>query len=164
MKKKIDDPENPEVKKKRTRKRKKAVKKEIPKEERVHGSFKFKTAKEFSDSIEKYFNETLKEQITVTGMILSLGFAQRKCFYAYLTRKGFEDLAANALLRCENSYEMRLVTAKNPTGSIFALKNMGWKDNHTIEHKGEIKFSEIIAQARKRMNSFVNKEPEPSSI
>ena len=41
-------------------------------------------------------------------------------------------------MKIENGYEKRLFE-NNPTGSIFALKNMGWKDKTETEHSGELK-------------------------
>jgi hypothetical protein len=49
---------------------------------------------------------------------------------------------SKALLAIENSYEVTLRTISAP-GSIFALKNMGWKDKTETEHSGEMKVQTI---------------------
>jgi hypothetical protein len=65
---------------------------------------------------------------------LHLGFASRQSFYDYEERGEYSYIIKNARLRVEKGYELRL-HGNNPTGSIFALKNMGWSDKQEIDQK-----------------------------
>jgi hypothetical protein len=64
---------------------------------------------------------------TVTGLALFLGFESRQSIYDYEKDGVFSYIIKNARLRVEEQYEQRLHSS-TPTGAIFALKNMGWKD------------------------------------
>jgi len=64
---------------------------------------------------------------TISGLILFLGFSDRKMFYEYEKRKEFSHTIKNARERIANEYEKQLWNDKC-TGAIFALKNLGWKD------------------------------------
>lgn len=74
--------------------------------------------------------------ITITGLALALGFESRQSIYDYEKDGEFSYIIKNARLRVENAYERTLYSDK-PTGAIFALKNMGWKDNQRTELTGE---------------------------
>lgn len=74
------------------------------------------------------------EPATVTGLALFLGFESRQSVYDYEANGQFSYIIKNARLRVECEYEKRLSTAQSPTGAIFALKNMGWKDKSELEH------------------------------
>lgn len=73
------------------------------------------------------------EPITVTGLAYFLGFESRQSFYDYEKREGFSYIIKKARLKVESEYEKKL-SSNSPTGSIFALKNMGWKDSQEIKH------------------------------
>lgn len=75
------------------------------------------------------WEETLKEgyKPTVTGLALALGFCSKDTLYAYRDKPIFSYSIKRALLIVENGYEKSL-RESGATGSIFALKNMGWKD------------------------------------
>lgn len=64
---------------------------------------------------------------TVTGMALFLGFESRQSIYDYEERGDFSYIIKKARMKVEDAYEQRL-HGTTPTGAIFALKNMGWKD------------------------------------
>lgn len=71
---------------------------------------------------------------TVCGLALYLGFVSRQSMYDYDKRNdAFSYIIKKARCAIEKNYEMNL---QNPqcAGSIFALKNMGWKDKQEIEH------------------------------
>lgn len=74
------------------------------------------------------------EPATVTGLALFLGFESRQSIYDYEENGLFSYIIKNARLRVECEYEKRLSTSQSPTGAIFALKNMGWKDKSEIDH------------------------------
>lgn len=75
------------------------------------------------------------EPVTITGLALHLGFESRQSIYDYEEKGEFSYIIKNARLRVENAYEKNLYSDK-PTGSIFALKNMGWKDHNRTELTG----------------------------
>ena len=75
------------------------------------------------------------EPIILTGMILHLGLSSRQSFDQYADRDGFYDSVKRAKMIIESEYEKRLVAQGN-AGSIFALKNFGWKDKQETELTG----------------------------
>jgi hypothetical protein len=75
------------------------------------------------------------EPITITGVCLYLGFESRQSFYAYEKIPEFSYTVKRARMLIENAYEQRLV-GQNVTGSIFALKNLGWEDRQKSELSG----------------------------
>lgn len=75
------------------------------------------------------------EKPTVTGLCLALDFESKDTLYAYRDKEGFSYSIKKALLIVENGYEKAL-RENQPTGSIFALKNMGWKDKQEVEQSG----------------------------
>lgn len=87
---------------------------------------KFDTADELQAAIDYYF-ETVEGPLTITGLALALGFCDRQSLYDNEKLPEYSCIIKNARLRVENGYEKNL-SANNPTGSIFALKNMGWRD------------------------------------
>lgn len=68
---------------------------------------------------------------TISGLAYFLGFISRQSFYDYEGRVEFSDIIKRARLRIEMNYEENLID-KACTGSIFALKNMGWHDRHEL--------------------------------
>ena len=106
----------------------------------------FKNEAELSNAVESYFEyikgvenkktaggwDRYPEPPTITGLALFLGFDSRQSLYEY-EEKGneFTCIIKRARLKVENGYEKNLHGSNN-TGSIFALKNMGWKDTSTV--------------------------------
>lgn len=82
------------------------------------------------------------EKPTVTGLCLALGFDSKDTLYAYRDKADFSYPIKKALLIVENGYEKAL-RENQPTGSIFALKNMGWKDKQETELSGNLAVSQI---------------------
>ena len=70
---------------------------------------------------------------TISGLAYFLGFNSRSSFYEYENKVEFTDIIKKARLRIEMNYEENLID-KACTGSIFALKNMGWSDKTEIDH------------------------------
>lgn len=64
---------------------------------------------------------------TVTGLALFLGFASKQSLYDYQENEQFSYPIKKALTKIEQAHEKNLF-GTTVTGSIFALKNMGWKD------------------------------------
>ena len=65
---------------------------------------------------------------TISGLCYFLGFESRQSFYTYEKKLEFSYIIKKARLRIEMQYEESLQLEGTPTGSIFALKNMGWHD------------------------------------
>ena len=86
--------------------------------------------------IELYFkNEPAKP--TICGLALHLGFCDRQSITDYIKRNDeFSCIIKKACARIEQRHEERLYEEK-PTGSIFWLKNRGWKDSHDLTSGGE---------------------------
>lgn len=111
----------------------------------------YSSPEEMEAKIEEYFSGgchkksiILKEGLgvempfyTIAGLAYHLGFESRQSFYDYEDRPGFSYIIKKARLRIEMMYEEGL-QASSPTGSIFALKNMGWKDRSELEMSGGV--------------------------
>jgi hypothetical protein len=71
------------------------------------------------------------ERPTITGLCIWLGFRCKNTLYNYIKIEGeIGYVMDRARLFVEYGYEKQL-HGDRPTGAIFALKNMGWKD--TVE-------------------------------
>lgn len=119
----------------------------------------FDNLEDLETSINEYFNHKdhewivtevgsfQKQPITITGLALYLGFESRQSFYDYEKHEEFSYIIKKARLRVESEYEAKL-SRNNPTGSIFALKNMGWADRTEIKHEGipDQKFTYMVAK------------------
>jgi len=77
--------------------------------------------------------EYTKKVPTIAGLAFFLGFESRQSMYDYRKKENhFSYIIKRAMLFMENHYEM-ILQGKAPTGSIFALKNMGWKDKTEVD-------------------------------
>lgn len=94
----------------------------------------FNDPSEMEDVIASYFSQMKEEEspITISGLALYLGFESRQSFYDYEKNGDFSYIIKRARLRVESEYEKKL-SGNSVTGSIFALKNMGWKDKSEQE-------------------------------
>jgi hypothetical protein len=92
----------------------------------------------FANKVEEYF--ATEKLATWSGLALYLGFSSRDSLNDYKKNPEFSDPIKKALLRIEAMYESNL-QKQNPAGSIFALKNFGWKDKQEIEQSGGIKIN-----------------------
>ena len=99
----------------------------------------YETQDEMIKSIDEYFEALSrdKEPATITGLMLSLGFATRQSFADYIEKDEFSYALSYARMRIENAYEQNLHKA-NALGSVFALKNMGWQDKTVLELPGDL--------------------------
>lgn len=95
----------------------------------------YNTPEELEIAVNQYFDETDYQDITITGLAFFLGFESRQSFYDYEKNDAFSYIIKRARLRVEMQYELRLGN-QSPTGAIFALKNMGWKDKQEVEQSG----------------------------
>ena len=107
----------------------------------------FESPEEMDEAIQEYLfpspQDTNRLPITITGLAYHLGFESRQSFYDYEKREAFSYIIKRARLYVESMYELRLQGDK-PTGSIFALKNMGWTDKQEIDQKTEISGSMVF--------------------
>jgi len=112
---------------------------------------KISSPEEMDEKVDKYLKERLidRKPITLTGIILELGLSSRESLDAYNEYEGFSDSVKRIKLIVENAYEINL-HGTTSTGSIFALKNMGWKDKQELEHSGNIQVSERLSRAIER--------------
>jgi hypothetical protein len=105
----------------------------------------FKTPDALQAKIDEYFEtgRTTRKVIvgeqqieipvyTICGLAYYLGFVSRQSFYDYENEVMFSDIIKRSRLKIEAMYEENLHYS-TPTGSIFALKNMGWKDKTEID-------------------------------
>jgi hypothetical protein len=106
----------------------------------------FDSPEELQEKVDAYFNGGYNTRLVVTisgsvevpiltmsGLAYFIGFSSRSSLYEYEDVKEFSDIIKRARLRIERMYEENL-QLNQPTGSIFALKNMGWKDQQNIDH------------------------------
>lgn len=91
------------------------------------------TIEQLESRVNEYF-ET-QQRWTVAGLAVFLDI-DRQTLYNYKERDEFFDILKRAVDKVEARYEERLIYENAPTGVIFALKNMGWKDQHQVEQSG----------------------------
>ena len=100
---------------------------------------KIKTPKQMEKILNEYFSTTEESKITITGICLALDL-DKKNFYEYEKREGYENIVKRARMIVENSYEMSL-RENGRTGDIFALKNFGWRDKTEVENNTQGKIT-----------------------
>ena len=88
------------------------------------------TATELQTKVNEYFATESKP--TIAGLAVFLG-VERKTLYNYKEQDELLHIIKEAIAKVEAKYEGRLIYENNPTGVIFALKNMGWKDKTESE-------------------------------
>lgn len=90
---------------------------------------KYETPEDLEARCDEYFKFCIetKENPKITGLALFLGFCDRQSLFDYEKLKEFSCIIKRAKLGVESHYEDGLNTFKYG-GSVFALKNMGWKD------------------------------------
>ncbi len=100
------------------------------------------SAEQFDNLVDSYVAmcQDSNTPLTLTGMILALGFYSKKSFYEYGHREQFVNSVTRARMIIENSYEQKLHSSpKDINGSSmqFALKNMDWSDKVDVNHGGQ---------------------------
>lgn len=96
---------------------------------------KYKTPEEMQIAIDRYFTTEVKP--TVCGLALELGFVDRQSILDYQHKNKFSGTIKKAKMRIQRYYEEHL-TGHNAAGSIFALKNFGWRDTQNIQIGGSM--------------------------
>ena len=99
---------------------------------------KFQSVEELQTKVDAYFNETPKDEWTITGLALALDtWRSVLCDYEKLDdRSAYSNTIKKAKLKVENGYEVDL-KKHGRTGTIFALKNFDWRDKTEIDAKVE---------------------------
>src|SRR4051812_24686350 len=97
---------------------------------------KYESSADLQQKVEQYFAHIKEtgEAATITGIALWLGFESRQSFYDYEESEEFSYAIKRSRLKVEHEYELCL-HKQSPTGAIFALKNMGWKDKSEVDQK-----------------------------
>jgi hypothetical protein len=92
---------------------------------------KWNSVEEMQDLIDKYFEETPMEDWTITNLALALN-TTRTGLIDYENKEEFTDTIRKAKTKVEGSYELDL-KRNGRIGTIFALKNFGWKDKTEVD-------------------------------
>jgi len=96
-------------------------------------------AEELEKMVDDYFDTRNAEDCTRSGLALHLGISTRTLRNYEVGTQGEEirDVIERAITRIEHGLELDLKrTRGNPSGTIFALKNIaGWRDNQDVEVK-----------------------------
>ncbi len=101
---------------------------------------RYETPEQLQDAVNRYFKSAPKP--TLAGLAYDLGI-DRQTLYNYAERDEFFDIIKKSRNKIEAAYEERLIYENQPTGVIFALKNMGWRDKVETEHSGELGIKQI---------------------
>lgn len=107
---------------------------------------KDKMKREFGDKISPvYFKKKANEYFsnpeemmtwTLPGFLLYCNVSKKQ-WEEFKTKEKYKETCEKVMLHLEDKYCHGLET-KNPTGSIFALKNMGWSDEKGIKSTIEV--------------------------
>lgn len=125
---------------------------------------KFKTVQELEAIGEKYFEETPREEWTITGLALALD-TTRKTLVDYDNRDEFSNTIKRFKTKVEHAYELSL-RKRGSAGDIFGLKNFNWKDKSEVESREEVthKFEDLtdeqLDQAIKDREARLLESPE----
>lgn len=90
---------------------------------------KVETPEKFDKAVEEYveYKTKKKEPLTISGALLWMGIYDQHTLARYAERDGFAPSVKRLQVVVREGYERRMHTTQ-PTGAIFALKNMGWSD------------------------------------
>lgn len=94
---------------------------------------------EFTECADAYFAQCVADEVrpTVNGLALALGLNSRQSLLNYENRPEFMDAVKRARTRLEVAWESALAGGQ-AAGTIFWLKNQGWKDTVEQAHTGEV--------------------------
>lgn len=125
---------------------------------------KFETSESLESEIQAYFDKQIadKKPITISGLAYYLGFDSRQSIYDYKEREEFSYILKRATFFVESQYEDKL-SGTTPTGAIFALKNMGWRDKVETgftNNNGDDVQPQIIFQPAPNCNEISNPDKE----
>lgn len=116
---------------------------------------KWESPEEITEIIDSYFEETSKDEITLTGLCLALE-TNKQTLANYQEKPEFNHIINIAKMRIENAYEISL-RKNGRSGDIFALKNFGWSDRQEIEHSGKIDSDVNVNEQREKLKEKLSK-------
>ena len=87
---------------------------------------------EMQARVDAYFNSDIPVK-TMCGLALALGYCDRQSIYDNMKKPEFSCILKQAMLQVEDGYETR-ANSTTPTGPIFVLKNMGWRDKSEVDN------------------------------
>jgi len=110
----------------------------------------YETPEELQDKIDEYFQGGYRMRtiitkdgdkievpaITISDLVIFLGFCDRSSFYNYEEREKFSYTIKKARTFIEREYE-ELLQKGLGAGAIFALKNFGWVDKTLVDLGGQ---------------------------
>jgi Ni,Fe-hydrogenase I large subunit len=99
---------------------------------KVGRPLKFQSVQDMQVLIDNYFDETPREEWTITGLALALDM-HRADLMRYQNMEEFTHTIKKAKTRIENAYEIDL-KKHGRVGTIFILKNFGWTDKQEVSH------------------------------
>ena len=103
---------------------------------------KWETPAQVQLLIDDYFANTSEEEWTITGLAIALD-TWRSVLVDYEGKDEFTATIKKAKEKVHNAYEKDL-RKKGRSGDIFALKNFGWRDEKTLDHKGSLTIVDLI--------------------
>lgn len=119
----------------------------------------FETPEEMQRAIDEYVSNppeskkvidgtllSVPDKPTISGLCYFLGFESRQSFYDYEQKGAFAYTIKRARLFIESTYEQNL-HSNGCTGSIFALKSMGWDDGSSDESAPPVKVEFSVKDA-----------------
>lgn len=89
----------------------------------------YTSPEELQKLVDDYLNNY--QRPTLAGLAVNLGMS-RQSLYNYNEKDEFFDILKRARDIIEAHYEERMIYEDKPVGTIFALKNMGWKDRTDV--------------------------------
>jgi len=102
----------------------------------------YRTRKVVTGNKKDGFQEIEVSDITISDLVIFLGFCDRASFYDYEKKPEFAHTIKKARSFIEREYES-LLKLGNPAGPIFALKNFGWTDQQDVKLSGEMKIKVV---------------------
>lgn len=92
----------------------------------------FESKEQLQEAIDSYFDTETK--CTLAGLAYHIGIDRRTLCNYNDQEHEFFPIVKRARERVENMYETKMIYDNNPTGVIFALKNMGWSDKSEVDN------------------------------
>ena len=119
---------------------------------------KYASPEEFRYAVDWYEARCIEDEepLTITGLVLALGFANHSSLYHYGKYEGFEDEASRARMLVEHSWEKRLC-GPHVSGPIFALKQFKWTDKPPQDKGDDLSPEEFAQRAAAAIRAMESK-------
>lgn len=116
---------------------------------------KIESVEELQACVNGYFKEIEESEKppTMSGLARHCGFKSRSSLLKYRNDEDvrYQEILDEAKLRVEEYSEERLHTARNASGAIFSLKNIGdgWEDRNALDTNmsAQVRIEDIIFSA-----------------